>query len=694
LPVRHAVARSGEHWPEARLDGLQADPAGDLRLQLLPGLQPASIAAPADPPPSGLALDCRCGLYVSGTATGRIARHGLDCGSELVVPGRVPSPGPGPVPSPAGLCWGPEDWLFAGCGDGRVLTLTTPDLAVRDAWTGFGDPAYLASHRDWVIVVDTQAHKLFRFDARGRPDATFNPALPPPAGDPRGVAVARDGTIYVADAALGGVVVMSWAGVPGAPIAAGTQPRAVAVGGDTLYVSDATSGQVLVLSIPDGQVLGVVGGVDGPVTALAVGKRALFIKTALDDSYLVAPLGSCHRGVGTLTIGPIDAGKQSSWARAEVKAETPALTSVDLAWYTDSTATPALITWTSAPSLDTLIDGDRFLWLQVTGSSREPSISPTISQVAAQTTGDSYLAYLPYVYAHDPDRSALSALTLSQADATQFEPGDLDYLRLLYARAKPQGNDIGRLVDLARSQLGDLESAIDDLPRAFDPATAPAEMLSWLASWLAFDLPPRLLDGTHPDEVRRLLLALATLYRRRSTPRGLADFVEVYSGARPHIFEDFRSRPLWVLDETPLGFGTGMPDRDVEGMLVGDAIVGETGPGDPATIGSALFASTAHLFTVSVPPARGLSWERSLIMQVVESEKPAHTGFHLCFIGPSMRVGVQARVGIDALVSGGPPEMALDERSILGVDAVLAGPEMGAASVGSHGQVGIDMRLS
>jgi phage tail-like protein len=692
-PVRYAVARGGERWPEADLDGLEADPAGELHLRLLPGLDPPSVSSPADPPPSGLALDCSCGLYVSDTSGDRIIRVGLDCPSELVLPG---DPGPGTIQSPAGLAWGPNNWLFAGCGDGKVLILATPELAVRDEWPGFQQPAYLAAHRDSVLVADTGTRVLRRFDWRGRPDDAFNAAVTPPAGpgDPRGVAVASDGTIFVADAAAGAVLVLSWSGAAAAPIATGIAPRSLAVAGDMLFVSDATSGQVLVFAVADGQALGTVIGFVGPVTALAADDTGLFIKTGPGPDYLRAPLASAFRPSGSVTMGPLDAGKQSWWARAEVAAQVPELTTMDLAWYTDSTPTPGSIAWTAAPSLDFLLDGDRYLWLRATATTRDPGTSPTLYQLGAQTAGDSYLDYLPYVYGHDPNRPGLSALTLSQADPADLEPGDLDYLRLLYSRTPPQGHETGRLLDLARSQLGGLEQAIGALPRSFDPATAPAGLLSWLASWMAFELPPWLLDGTHPDEVRRLLLGLAALYRRRATPRGLADFVKVYSGARPHILEDFRERPLWVLGETALGFGTGMPDRDVEGMLVGEAIVGETGPEDPATIGAALFESTAHRFMVVVPAMSGRPVDQSLVMNVVETEKPAHTGFHICFAGPRMRVGIQARIGVDALVAAGPEEMTLGETSVLGAGTVLGGPEMGPASVGTHAHVGIDMLVT
>jgi hypothetical protein len=95
-----------------------------------------------------------------------------------------------------------------------------------------------------------------------------------------------------------------------------------------------------------------------------------------------------------------------------------------------------------------------------------------------------------------------------------------------------------------------------------------------------------------------------------------------------------------------------------------------------------------------VVPAKAGTVDLSLVMKVVEAEKPAHTGFHLCFAAPRMRVGIQARIGVDALVAAGPEDMTLGETAVLGGGTVLAGPEVGPASVGTHGRVGIDTLLT
>lgn len=36
---------------------------------------------------------------------------------------------------------------------------------------------------------------------------------------------------------------------------------------------------------------------------------------------------------------------------------------------------------------------------------------------------------------------------------------------------------------------------------------------------------------------------------------------------------------------------------------------------------------------------------------MIDSERPAHTSYHLCVVEPRMRVGYQARLGVDAIVA-------------------------------------------
>lgn len=109
-------------------------------------------------------------------------------------------------------------------------------------------------------------------------------------------------------------------------------------------------------------------------------------------------------------------------------------------------------------------------------------------------------------------------------------------------------------------------------------------------------------------------------------------------------------------------------------ILIGQSVVGESGPLEKADFGMPLYSDTAHLFTVSVPAcALPKDAQRQMLRRIIHLEKPAHTDYQLCFVEPRMRVGYQARLGIDSIVAGPPPPLDLGW-SQLGVDSHLADP--------------------
>ncbi len=109
-----------------------------------------------------------------------------------------------------------------------------------------------------------------------------------------------------------------------------------------------------------------------------------------------------------------------------------------------------------------------------------------------------------------------------------------------------------------------------------------------------------------------------------------------------------------------------------QGFDVGSAVVGEVGPQAPGDFGQGHFRDTAHLFTVLVPPTCECGTQRhQRLRDAIDAEKPAHTDYHLCFLKPRLRVGFQARLGIDAIVGNGPPPGRLNE-TVLGRSSYLA----------------------
>jgi hypothetical protein len=127
---------------------------------------------------------------------------------------------------------------------------------------------------------------------------------------------------------------------------------------------------------------------------------------------------------------------------------------------------------------------------------------------------------------------------------------------------------------------------------------------------------------------------------------------------------------------------------------VGNAVVGATGPLPASDFGATLFSDYAHLFTVVVSGARCCeAHQRRALRDAIDAEKPAHTDYHLCFAEAHMRVGYQARLGVDAIVAEGPPPRRLDGTT-LGRDSYLAGGPPAVARVGAAARVGQDTVIS
>ncbi len=238
------------------------------------------------------------------------------------------------------------------------------------------------------------------------------------------------------------------------------------------------------------------------------------------------------------------------------------------------------------------------------------------------------------------------------------ETSYLKFLPALFQKNSAQRDLLERFLSLHESVLGGLEKSVSDLPLLFDPNTVPdgedfPSWLSWLASWLAFDLN----DNWSLAETRAHLAAAFELYGKRGTVEGLRRYLKLYAGVEAHIEEPGLATHLWSLGETStLGFTTMLAPAHPRGAVVGaSATLGQSHLTRGEDFGAPLFEDLAHRFWVKVYCAE-LARPGALddVRTVIEREKPAHTNYHLCVLQPRMRVGVQAQVGIDTIIAKGP----------------------------------------
>ncbi len=178
---------------------------------------------------------------------------------------------------------------------------------------------------------------------------------------------------------------------------------------------------------------------------------------------------------------------------------------------------------------------------------------------------------------------------------------------------------------------------------------------------------------------------------QRGTAEGLRRYLKLYAGVDVRIEEPGAAAALFTLDDNvALGFNTALaPAHEQGAVLASTATVGESHLLDAEQIGASLFEDVANRFCVQVYAAQ-LAEPRTIerVTAVIEREKPAHTDYHLCVIEPRMRVGFQARIGVDSIVAGPPPDLRLGDDLALGTDTVLPDRPHQSRRVGRGMRVG------
>ena len=275
----------------------------------------------------------------------------------------------------------------------------------------------------------------------------------------------------------------------------------------------------------------------------------------------------------------------------------------------------------------------RYLWLKVQMTS-DGYATPAVQSILVQYPRQSYLQYLPAVYAADEESSWF----------------------------------LERFLSIFQTEWDSMEGRIDAIAGYFDPRTVPeGDFLVYLARWLALPL-----EGDwNWEQKRRLLMAAPRLYPRRGTADGLREYLRIYlqnitglnpdeQQCYPQIVEGFQERQHLMLSVDDLAnLGRGVPlwslsmvGRLQLGVFAREGEVRLVSTGDPQR---ELFHEYAHRFRVFVPA----SWVQTaqaerLVRRALDAEKPAHTRYDLCLIEPRFRVGFQSTIGLDTIIGDYP----------------------------------------
>jgi phage tail-like protein len=276
----------------------------------------------------------------------------------------------------------------------------------------------------------------------------------------------------------------------------------------------------------------------------------------------------------------------------------------------------------------------------------------------------------------------------------------LQHLPAIYQDDHRSRHFLARFLTLYEGLFGDVESEINRLPAYFDAEAVPPGFLDWLGRWLALDMS----EAWEAARKRRLIRQAFALYAQRGTAEGLRAMVRQVCGVDVRIEEPIQHAAWWSLasedatapllvEQSLLGFSTMLAEAEPQGAVVGSsALLDGSHLITNAEYGAPLFEDLAHRFGVLMYRGSGFSAaKRDEVLALIDRERPAHTDYHLCLVEPHMRVGYQARVGVDSIIAGPPGPTTLEDPDAAG-GLVLGGDLPGR--IGENGRIGQTTRLN
>ena len=232
----------------------------------------------------------------------------------------------------------------------------------------------------------------------------------------------------------------------------------------------------------------------------------------------------------------------------------------------------------------------QYVWVRLSLRTYESAVSPRVKCMTVVRPRKTYLRYLPAMF-----RTPESSADLLGRFLTMFE-----------------------VVNLG------IEDEIERIFENFDPDTAPAGFLPWLARWLDVSL-----QGSWPLEKRRRLISSAyRLYQDRGTARGLANMLRLATGEVVQVVDLAQHAEPPVVGETALGRGV-LQDRSQWAVIItgakplGIPLLGAT----PRPVTTESIAG--HVFVEFGLSSHELEALRDALRPILREFVPAHVTAHV-----------------------------------------------------------------
>jgi phage tail-like protein len=472
------------------------------------------------------------------------------------------------------------------------------------------------------------------------------------------------------------------------------QPSALAVNGQNIYIGDKAPAGTPYQIDSTGEATPI--GYEGATYRLILNKKGdLYLLGKNEIAFL--KLFKRYISKGVYTTKPLDSNASDcQWHKVVIEADIPSNTRMSVSYYISNDETlPTEPSW-SDPMInlqDALILSLRgkYIWFKVELVSDDLHLySPEVKSLKAYFPRLSYLRYLPATY---------------QEDETSRE-------------------FLERFLSLFETFFSNIDETITTVTRYVDSKATPRAFLPWLSSWLAV-----VYDETWKEEkVRRLIERAPELYKKRGTRNGIAEIIELYTGEKPIIVENFQLRclpdkavdsklvqkakrgwsRLFLKDssgfnaEDVIRIGNGTQEefavinyKDNNALILRGKLTSNYDIGTAvrkARIEEVLYGNCPYRFCVLLKPTQvKTADELNAVRRIIEREKPAHTVGGVRTLQPWLYLDMHTYLGINTTLT--EPVYVLGVSSAISRDSVLSDLEE-SSQIDLRSRLGIDTKLT
>lgn len=384
------------------------------------------------------------------------------------------------------------------------------------------------------------------------------------------------------------------------------------------------------------------------------------------------------------------------WHKMVVEADIPQNTRICVSYYiSDTDKLPDEPAW-SEPVInfeDALILSDKgqYIWFRIELLSDDlQSASPRIKSLKIYYPRLSYLRYLPATY--------------------QENEASREFLE--------------RFLSLFETFFSNIDELINTVTRYIDAEATPEAFLPWLSSWLAISYD----ENWESVKIRRLIKKAPELYKKRGTRAGIEQLIEIFTGEKPIIVENFLLKfvaekavegkleqkankgtfKLFLEDAT--GFRAGDLIKIIQNTQEEFAIIeyiktgtlnlrGQLSAGydtgavvREVRIEEILYGDSPYRFHVLLKPAQvKTASELNAVRRLVEREKPAHTVGGVRPLIPWFYLDMHTYLEINTCLT--EPVFILRQSSVLSRDTVLSDLE-DSGQIDLRARLAIDTKLT